>query len=365
MPKTLILLLLLLPIISNAQKKGLYSAQNKAFNYLGRIDFSNPEVARYDWSAVQVRFRFTGKELAIHFKGGERNYFNLIIDGELKEVLHSPGDTVARISGIKGRGPHGVQFFKRTEGEMGETLFYGVELEPSGELLPWNEVKERRIEFVGNSITCGYGTEGANRDEDFRPDTENAWKSYGAIIARAFDADYHLISHSGMGVVRNYGDKQKISTGLATMPQRYARVLDMDPALTWNFTQWQPQAVVINLGTNDFSTLPYPDKVVFQRHYERLIAGVRERYGAVPVFCVVGPMIDEPCYSYVKEMVSNYKTLYNDGHLYFAGIPIPLLSRDEDLGSDWHPSYKGQKKMAAHLLPLLSTVLQWDYELKE
>ncbi len=337
-----------------------YNAHNQLFNYLGRVDTAHADGVRYDWSGVQVRFRFTGNKLAIQFKGGERNYYNVMVDGALKEVIHSPGDTTIYVNGIKGNGPHEVIFFKRTEGGMGQTVFKGVELATGGKLLPWNKVSDRRIEFIGNSITCGYGTEGANKDEDFRPDTENAWKAYGAIIARAFNADYHLISHSGLGVVRNYGDKQKISTGEAPMPQRFDQVLDTETKLKWDFSQWQPHAVVINLGTNDFSTSPYPDKVVFQRRYEELITQIRTQYGKIPVFCIVGPMIDDPCYSYVKEVVSNYNILYNDGHVYFIGIPTSLLNTTNDLGSDWHPSYKGQQKMAAHLLPVMATVLGWD-----
>ena len=61
-----------------------------------------------------------------------------------------------------------------------------------------------------------------------------------------------ILSHiSGQGVVRNYGYKEKVSpTG--TMPVRFNRVYDEKELPVWNFKQWKPDLVVINLGTNDF-----------------------------------------------------------------------------------------------------------------
>jgi lysophospholipase L1-like esterase len=339
--------------------KNFFPASHENFSYMGRVDFSDIQMARYDWPGVTVRFRFTGSELKLHFMGGERNYFDLLIDDEQVDVLHAKGDTVAVVDGIKGKGSHVVQFVKRTEGEMGETRFYGVELSPKGKLLPLEKEPARRIEFIGNSITCGYGTESESRHDDFDPRTENVRKSYATIVANALDADYHVVAHSGLGVVRNYGDPKKVSAKVAAMPQRFSRTLDMDDSLSWDFSKWQANAVVINLGTNDFSTEPHPDKVVFQRTYEELIKQVRVAYGTVPVFCVVGPLTDEPCHTYVKEVVHNYGLLYNDGNVYFIGIPPALLNADTDLGADSHPSYRGQQKMADHVIPVVKTVMGW------
>ena len=73
------------------------------------------------------------------------------------------------------------------------------------------ECPSRHIEFIGNSLTCGYGVEGKDRSEPYKAETENCNLSYATIIARYFNADYTLIAHSGRGVVRNYGDSVRIS----------------------------------------------------------------------------------------------------------------------------------------------------------
>ena len=339
--------------------KNFYSAAHENFNYMGRVDLSNPDYARYDWPGVRVRFRFTGETLKLYFKGGERNYYDLVVDKKRIGVFHAIGDTVAEIGGLNGNETHFAQFIKRTEGEMGEARFYGVELSPAEELLPWKGNCERRIEFIGNSITCGYGAEADSPDDDFDPSTENVLRSYATLVAEAFCADYHIVAHSGLGVVRNYGDPQKVSVNLATMPQRYSRTLDMDDSEGWNFLKWEADVVVINLGTNDFSTTPHPEKLVFQSEYEELIWRVRKVYGRVPVFCVVGPMIGEPCYSYVEEVVQNFRKEYNDSNVHFIGLPPELLNEKDDLGADQHPSSKGHRKMASAILPVMSRVLGW------
>lgn len=337
------------------------AAGNPAFHYTGRFEQANPEEIRFDWPGFTIQCRFTGSRAGIHFQGGERNYFNLYLDGEPVGVLHAPRDTVWWTERLKTKGPHHLKLVKRTEGDMGQAWFRGIVLEKGAEILPIEQIPARRIEFIGNSITCGYGTEGASRDERFKPETENNEKTYGAVLARAFNAEAHFIAHSGLGVVRNYGDEKKISTRIVPMPGRYGRSLDTDTLPAWDHSRWKPQAVVINLGTNDFSTLPYPDKAVFQRRYEELIQQVRKIHGEIPVFCVVGPMIHEPCFSYVKEMVDGFRTLYNDSNVFFVGLPNSLLNESSDLGSDWHPSYQGQKKIAGQLLLPIATILDWDY----
>ena len=160
--------------------------------------------------------------------------------------------------------------------------------------------------------------QGKSKEEKFMAETENNYNSHAQITARAFNAEYHVIAHSGLGVVRNYGDEKMESD--YSMPDRYKQSLDTEIATTWDFNKWKPDAVVINLGTNDFSTEPHPIETVFNRKYTRLVKFIREQYGEVPIFCVVGPMTDEPCYSYVKKMVEANRTHLKDHNTYFIGI---------------------------------------------
>lgn len=342
-----------------AQTK-LISASHEAIRYVGRFDFSNPQEVRYDWSGVYIQFSFRGTECALKMSDTGHNYYNVFIDEQPSKTFEVKSDTTLVIASRLGTQVHKIQIYKRTEGNQGTGTFKGILISDNGEMLPWKEVPTRKIEFIGNSITCGYGTEGLSKNERWKPSTENNYLSYAPIMARAFNADYHIVAHSGMGVVRNYGYKEKVSPN--AMPDRFNRVFDEKEQPLWNFRQWKPDVLVINLGTNDFSTQPYPDKAVFKAGYEKLINEVRKQYGDLPIFCVVGPMTDEPCYSYVKEMVEDFRSVYQKKNVYFVGIPTYLMNPEKDLGSDTHPNYNGQRKMAAHVLPVISSIVGWDYK---
>jgi lysophospholipase L1-like esterase len=345
----LLVLLTLFVLAVNCLAIEIIPPTHPAIHYVGRVDRSNPTEVRFDWPGVSIGCIFTGNQIGINIEGGEKNYFNLFIDGELLSVFSAPRDTTLFFRLTNDVVHHELLLTKRTEADMGMARFTGFILDEKAEILPSSRKSTRRIEFIGNSITCGYGTEGANRDERFSPNTENN----------------HFIAHSGKGVVRNYGDEKMVSDPKETMPGRYDRTLDNDTTHLWDFKQWKAHCVVINLGTNDYSTQPHPDRVAFLNAYKELIAKVRSSHGNVPIFCVVGPMINEPCFSYLKELTYFYRTEVKDTNIYFAGLPDKLLNDGVDLGSDWHPSYKGQLKIAAQLLAPIATVMDWDFQTEE
>ncbi|HET6557385.1 MAG TPA: SGNH/GDSL hydrolase family protein [Prolixibacteraceae bacterium] len=361
--KNLLLSFFLLVCFSASAQTKLIPADHQFIRYVGRFDHSNPGEVRFDWSGVYIQFNFKGTDCALKMDDTGHNYYNVFVDDQPSRTIDVKSDTTIVIArGLKKKN-HKIQMYKRTEGSQGIGSFKGIMISEKGEMLPWNEIPSRKIEFIGNSITCGYGTEGKSASERWSPVTENNYQSYAPIMARAFNADYHIVAHSGMGVVRNYGYKEKVSP--SALPARFNRVFDEKELPVWDFKQWKPDMVVINLGTNDFSTKPYPDKEVFKAGYEKLINDVVRQYGELPVFCVVGPMMDEPCYSYVKEMVEELRAGVNTKKVYFVGIPTYLMDGQKDLGSDSHPNYRGQKKMAAHVLPVIASVLNWDYEDQE
>lgn len=359
--KIIFLCIFLSTFYLNGQTKFI-EANHPAFQYIGRFDSSNPKEVKFDWPGTTIQFKFTGKHITFHLKGGDRNYFNLFLDGKLHTILHKPKDTLIQIKGIETTGLHTLRLQKRTEGEMGVAVFKGIDIAKSEKIETLKPDTQRKLEFIGNSITCGYGAEGVSRKEKFSPSTENVNKSYASIVARAFDASTTIIAHSGLGVIRNYGDNEKISLTREPMPKRFDQVLDTDLKLKWDFKNWHPDAVIVNLGTNDYSTQPHPDKIAFQREYEQFIQKIRIEYGTIPIFIVSGPLINEPAYSNIKEVVTNIKILKEDNNLYFLGIPKFLLNNTSDLGSDSHPSYRGQIKMAAHIIPAIANIMKWSYK---
>jgi lysophospholipase L1-like esterase len=337
---------------------GIIDSDDPNIQYAGRFDFSNPKKVSFDWAGVSVKARFEGTSCSVRL-ADHMNEYAVIIDDRAPRLLTT--DTITTLyrvaSELSDSLPHTVMIQKRTEPLVGKGEFMGFVLDRGRKLLPPDKRPDRRIEFIGNSITSGFGVEGDSPDCHFSPQTENACMSYASLTARSLNAEYFLISYSGRGVVRNYGDSNRTSSN--PMPALYDRTCFFDSTLKWNFSRWIPQAVVINLGTNDFSTQPYPDSIVFQSAYTRLIDRVRSLYPGVTIFCLSGPMIGEPCTGYIKKVVEEEKKMMGRSQdVFFIEINRSVMT-DADWGCDRHPNIQGMEKMAEIIAPVIRLRMNW------
>jgi len=338
------------------ERTGIIDSDDPDIQYIGRFDFANPKKVAFDWPGVFICARFEGTSCSLRLDD-HKNEYAVIVDQHAPRLLAADTSSVCAVaSGLSPTTPHIILIQKRTETFIGKGEFGGFILDKGCTLLPLDKRPDRRIEFIGNSITCGYGVEGDSSNCHFSPQTENACMSYAAMTSRSLNADYSLVSYSGRGVVRNYGDSNKVSQ--YPMPSLYDRICFSDSTKKWNFTSWVPQAVVINLGTNDFSTHPYPDSAVFQEAYIRLIHRVRAQYPGVEIFCLCGPMIGEPCWSYIKEVVDREEKGKRDKDVFFVGIEKKMLN-DTDWGCDMHPNVYGMAKMTDILVAAMKMRMNW------
>ncbi|MFH1197746.1 MAG: SGNH/GDSL hydrolase family protein [bacterium] len=343
-------------VVGEKESAGIIDADNPNIQYVGRFDFTDPKKVGYDWPGIYICAKFEGTSCAIRLSDYSNEYA-ITIDNMRPKLLKKDSSEVRQVaSGLDSTVPHTIKIQKRTESFVGKGEFLGFILDDGKKLLPPDSRPERRIEFIGNSITSGYGVEGEDSTCHFSPETENACMSYASITARELKADYSLISYSGRGVVRNYGDVNKTSPD--PMPYLYDRICFNDSISKWDFSTWIPQAVVINLGTNDFSTEPYPDKSVFQKAYLKLINRVRALYPGVTIFCVCGPMIEEPCLGYIKEVIEGEQKNTRDKDIFFIVIQRSMMT-GEDWGCDFHPNIKGMNKISKLLAEEIQLRMNW------
>lgn len=335
-------------------------ASDSRIEYTGRT-FTQGNDVSYDWSGVYFRIRFTGPYLAVKCSDSRNNWFNIWIDKEMGpetdgKFLVAAKDTVIVLAEGLGKGEHEVILQKRTEGDQGRFTVHSFLTE--GEVLQANGRKSRHIEFIGDSYTCGYGTESDNRDDPFRPETENCNLTYAAIAARYFDADYTLVSHSGQGICRNYDDYGK---GYH-MPDRYSQVFDgaREPKWEADMVDYRPDLVVIYLCTNDFSTSRQPQELVFARRYIELLNKVKAYYGEdMPILCMASN-VTPFSFDYIRNacLMSGLKNVS------YMGMTDNVHNRTTDLGASWHPNYKGQIKVASNVIPYISSITGWEMEEK-
>lgn len=333
-----------------------YAPTDPNILYTGRVEVKDGTVS-YDWVGTYLQMGFTGTGIAVEIAEKGESYHNVFVDGKWVVKLHFTGDTPHRVTLVEGlkKGKHLLRLQKCTEGEYGCTTLSAVYLSAGGTLFPVQR-KERMIEFIGDSYTCGFGTESNQPTEPFRLDTENCNKAYGCIIARYFNADYVLVAHSGRGMVRNYGDNVQRSEG--TMRSRYLQVYDQHATTPYDFKAYTPDLVVINLGTNDFSTIVTPTPQQYVDAYIQMIDTIRGRYGQnIPVLCVKAHSANRyltTCLELLKQR------MYADKKVFFAGFPAGLITPDKDLGASYHPNYHGNKKLSMSIIPQIASIMGWD-----
>ncbi len=321
--------------------------------YNGRFITSDSQGPICAWSGSNAEMNFYGTEVSATIKSTGENWFRAIVDGtpQTPFAVNSTTSTVKLVTGLP-EGNHHLVLWKRTEASQGEAQFLGFNF-GSGKLLSQPTPLQRKIEFIGDSITCAYGNEGKSKEESFTPKNENSYLSYAAITARSLNASANIIAWSGIGVTMNYG-----GSGGPLIQDRYPLALPQS-GVKWDFKKYIPDAVVINIGTNDFSTIT-PDKTKFITNYTNLVAQVRSNYPNAHIFCTIGPMLWgtglESCRSYVTQIVNEFNS-NGDSKVYF--VEYPQQSESNGYGEDWHPSLTTHQLMADQLTEEIKSKIGW------
>lgn len=225
--------------------------------------------------------------------------------------------------------------------------------------------KERRIEFIGDSITCGYGIEGVWNTDVFNTTQENPWEAYAAKTSRYFDADFNLVSWSGIGIISSWTDQDEPNTREWLMPALYKytdSAMDKSIGKTeyeiWDNCKFEPHLIVINLGTNDQSyTKGIKDRMDhFTEGYCRFLKQVRELNPNSEILCTLGVMGQELCPA-VEKAVNNFKSSTNDSKIHTLFFQVQQES--DGIGADWHPSLITQNKMTKKLIGRIEEIMGW------
>ena len=354
-------------------------ANDSRVTYVGRTLVEGTDVS-FDWTATYFRLSFSGRSLTMRatdtkwdatpeMAATRHNYYNVWIDAPMSAEPHriievASADTIIELidpaylkkSKIK---EHQVIVQKRTEGEQGKMTIHEFATDAKGVFHQAEPIRKRQLEFIGASYDCGYGVDDTSRLAKFTPETENASRSFCAILSRYFDADYLVIAHSGMGAARNYNSK---FAGYH-MPDRYLQTFDMDSAQAtrWNAAESdiRPAITCIYLGGNDFSVAMQPSYEKFRDGYYRLIRSIKDYYGEDhPVLCV-SSKAHSTLLDYMRDMV---KFCPMPNVHFMACCPTLHLSTDEDLGASMHPNYIGHQKFSYAYIPYIATITGWGLQ---
>lgn len=245
------------------------------------------------------------------------------------------------------------------------------------------EVKDKpyKIEFIGDSITSGEGAIGAKKEEDWIMMWFSAVQNYTYMVAKSVKADYRILSQSGWGVYTGYDNNPN-----KNMPAYYEKVcgtLNGEMNRTFgafednDFNAWQPDVVVINLGTNDegaFNNPMWRDEITGETHKQRMnpdgsynkedlgkfeeavsdfLFKIRTHNPGAHLLWVYG-MLGDKMMPAINRGMENYRLKTGDENV--SSLLLPNTT-DKTVGARYHPGVLSHKKSAkaisAHIKKIL------------
>jgi lysophospholipase L1-like esterase len=318
--------------------------------WLGRVDTTDASHPRFGWSGTGFIAALAGDSLNVQLNNTGPFVFKAVIDGVPQPAFTAVVGqrSYSLVAGLAA-GTHTVALYRQTEGVYGDSQFVGLTV-GGGALVAPPPASGRLIEIVGASVSCGYGDLGTDPC-GFTFATESHFDTYESVAARAVNADLSVVAISGRGIFRNFD-----GTTDGTMPKLYDRILVGSAVPTWDFHA-TPQAVVINLGKNDFA-LGDPG-ASFRDAYLAFARALRVRYPSALIVCATGPNLGAAAHAgqvgYVNQVIA---TRRSEGDAYIELLDWPEQVAGE-IGCDFHPNAAKQKLMGDALTARLRAVLGW------
>lgn len=341
-----------------AQSYQFIKADDPNFSYVGRISFADPQAPTFTYPGVQIHTVFDGTSARMVTKLNS-GYFMVELDNQEPYKIHSSEeDSVVVIAeGLKDR-EHRLTLTYINEGMFLRPVFYGLMLDKGKGLVRRPELPQRKIEFIGNSITCGYGIEGDGTEKKFLYETENQYYTYAALTARELQAQCLVVARSGIGIYRNCNGRRRGDA--KNMQALYPYTLFGTEGELWDFKRYTPDLVCVNLGTND-TTLPGYEVTLLTSAYKRFLKTLRQKYPKATIVLLTGPIVKRKRLTDIRqaqqEAIRDAKAR-GDHKIY----TFEFTPDDGSLGygTHRHPSLERNKVMAEELTAYLRKLMNWN-----
>lgn len=345
-----------------------YTATKENVKVLGRTYLDDDKVQWIVSSASGIEFLANGSDLRITLAGD--NSAAPFSDSAVRYAIYINGERVADkmmkssdlTLGINlPEGENTVRFVKLSESANGIIGIKQISILSTQDIKPTPE-SSLKIEFIGDSITCGYGVDDENREHHFSTETENATKTFAYKASQILGADYSMVCYSGHGIISAFtGDGKINESGL--VPKIYTQVgktwdhsfkVNVNE-LEWNFDGFDADIVVINLGTNDNSYVNgEADRAKeFEAGYVEFLKLVRKNNPDAHIVCSLGIM-GANLYGSVEAAAEAYTKETGDDNI--SCLKFGSIKSDEGYAADWHPTEATQTRCADELIQHLITI---------
>ncbi|MCE2572861.1 SGNH/GDSL hydrolase family protein [Motilimonas eburnea] len=310
------------------------------------------------WPGVSLTSRFSGSKVGVVLDDSV-NYYQVIIDGERQKPIQ-PALGKRTIWFELTAGEHSITLVKRSESPDYAGRLYGFMVEQSLPTTPATKM----IEFIGDSWSAALANESTQREcspEQIRA-TSDASRSFAALVASHYQAAWQLNAMSGMGMVRNWGGNLPHTDFRQYYPRLLQTQAKANAGAEQSTNPWQPQVIVIALGTNDFSQPVAQGEKWTQ---EQLAEHYRQAY---------------------LEFITQQQAKYSDAHIIIAAnylwpddrfrpLAQALVTQLQQQGNkrihyldwgelglngcQWHPDLNDHQKMANRVIALVDQIQPW------
>ena len=265
------------------------------------------------------------------------------VDGAMQYYPLNPAEEYRRVkvaSDLK-PGRHTISISKSTDARNDSLFLYSITY--SG-YLEKSKGADRRIEFLGDSITAGAGVYHQQTQPEWfaRYGLTASYFSYANHTADLLDADYYAMANGGWQLCYTVSPSYTIQR---IYP--YATMRDTTAAGRYDFS-WKPQVVVINLGTNDWTRT----QAEIQENVQGLLTLVRQKNPEAAIIWAYGAMDgDHPSVTWIQSAVEAFAR--GDKNAYFVHLP--------ENTSGWanHPDVQGQMAIAEVLAAEIRAIMGW------
>jgi len=334
-----------------------------------------------------IELNVSGSELWIEVEAGYKEYepwlgFWVNSIPVSRQMLNSERYWICVFRGMNAEKVKNIRIIREVQAMSGDPSSYLVihSVKTDGEFHALED-KPYKIEFIGDSITSGEGIVGAKEEEDWISMWFSSTDNYTAYTANVLNADYRVISQSGWGVLTSCDNNRDCN-----IPQYYDKVCgllkgDINEKLGAfkenNFSAWQPDIVVVNLGTNDGSAFIQPewrDEATGRQHKQRMnsdgtyhiedmdtfkeavisfLKKIRSYNPKAQIVWVYG-MLGIPMMPYIYQAIDTYKMRTKDNQVSVFQLPN---TNDKTVGSRWHPGKLSHEKAAEELSGYLKELM--------
>lgn len=332
---------------------------DQAIKYHGRT-MVDADGAWLDWSASGLELNVQGGCVRAKILAADSNDLNCVymavyINGNRTEKirLSAGANWYTLADHLPSGSVTNVKLYKLNEAAMATATV--KELEITGELKARTPDSARRIEWIGDSITAGYGML-AKQSDPFTSETEDALYTYAALASESLGADYHILAASGYGVATSNGG----STDSGLLPLVYPYTSFPRGTLEkylWDYKRFEPDVIVVNLGTNDFAgasgSASGRDRL--KTAIPVFLATLRKAHPGAVIVWAYGLMIDGYLND-IRASVERYAA--DDGNTYF--IALPQQKAANGYGSGGHPNVASHLEAGGIMAAELEALMGWQ-----